>query len=840
MARREEEIDVEIAGAEARLAALASETEAVRRRLDALEAERAAAAVAAAPLLAPASGRPAPGSTAGKIRLFRALFRGREDVFPRHWENAKNGRSGYSPACRNEWKRGLCQKVPAGGARPKFTCGDCAHQAFPPVSDEEIEKHLRGVQVMGVYPLLADETCRFLAADFDKKSWRQDVTAFLQTCAAHGVPAALERSRSGNGAHVWVFFSDAVPAAAARRMGAFLLTETMGQRHELGMESYDRLFPNQDTLPRGGFGNLIALPLQRAARDAGNTLFLDAAFEPFPDQWAYLAGLRTMAAAEVAALADRAARAGRVIGLRLPDAEGDAPVPPRARQARRHPPRVEIDGPLPRQVAAVLAQRLSIDTSGLPSPLLNQLKRLAAFQNPAFYARQNARLSTARTPRVISSAEEREGRLTLPRGCLEDARAALADHGIELTVEERREIGAPLALTFQGTLTPVQERAVRALLPHDIGVIVAPPGTGKTVAGAWLAAARARSTLVLVHRRPLLEQWVAQLALFLGLKAKKIGRIGGGKSKPTGILDVAMIQSLIRGKRVDDLVAGYGHVIVDECHHVSAASFERVLGAVRARFVTGLTATPQRRDGHQPIAAMQLGPVRFTVSAREQAARRSFAHRLVVRETGFAAGADAAAAGIQGLYAALTADAVRNDLIFDDVLRALEQGRSPIVLTERLDHLEHFAARLGRFARNLIVLHGRMKTRERREAMARLAAVPEGEERLLLATGRFVGEGFDDARLDTLFLALPVAWRGTIVQYAGRLHRLHPEKREVWIHDFVDGGVPVLARMFEKRLRGYRALGYEADADPAAAGAGVEETYLVAERGIPPAVDDFG
>ncbi|HEY4591288.1 MAG TPA: DEAD/DEAH box helicase family protein [Thermoanaerobaculia bacterium] len=456
----------------------------------------------------------------------------------------------------------------------------------------------------------------------------------------------------------------------------------------------------------------------------------------------------------------------------------------------------------------MLAQRLFVEKVGLPSSLLNEAKRLAAFQNPEFYKKQSLRLSTAMTPRVIACAEELAQHIALPRGCLGDLEELFKTHGVKLQVEDQRQEGEALELALKGELTEVQQAAAEALLQHDIGVFVAPPGVGKTVLGTYLVAKRARSTLVLVHRQPLLDQWVAQLSMFLGLEEKEIGQIGGGKRKPNGRLDVAMIQSLVRQGSVEDLVETYGHVIVDECHHVPAVSFERVLSEVKARYVVGLTATPHRRDGHHPILEMQLGPVRFAVDPKSQAARRPFEHRLIVRETSFRLEGGGKEAGIQELYAALAADEARNRLILDDVLHALEEGRSPILLTERRDHLEYFSGQLRGFVRHLVVLQGGMSPKERRELGARLAAVPDEEERLVLATGRYIGEGFDDRRLDTLLLAMPVSWKGTLVQYTGRLHRLHPKKSEVKIFDYVDREVPLLARMFERRLRTYRAIGY--------------------------------
>jgi superfamily II DNA or RNA helicase len=515
-----------------------------------------------------------------------------------------------------------------------------------------------------------------------------------------------------------------------------------------------------------------------------------------------------MAPHNVVRIATEARRKGLVVGVRSTDPAADEPtVAPWDRSPSKLSPRPRIVEPLPHRVVAVLAQRLFVEKSGLPSPLLNQIKRLAAFQNPEFFKRQNLRLSTALAPRVISCAEEIGEYVALPRGCLADLESLLREYGVELAVEDKRTEGSELGARFHGALTPAQKQAVQTLLRHETGVLVAPPGAGKTVVGICLAARRARGTLILVHRRPLLEQWIAQLGIFLGVSPAEVGRIGAGKNKPNGRLDVAMLQSLVRGDRVVDLVADYGHVIVDECHHVPAVSFERVMREVKARFVTGLTATPHRRDGHHPILEMQIGPIRHVVYSRGHSAR-PFARELRVRETGFTLPLSAAPPAIQDVYRQLACDPQRNALIVDDVIAAIEAGRSPIVLTERRDHLEFLAGELSKAVKNVIVLQGGMTEKMRREASERLEAVPVGGERVIVATGRFAGEGFDDPRLDTLFLALPVSWKGTLIQYAGRLHRHLPEKSGVRICDFVDAGIPLLEAMFRKRLRGYRAMGY--------------------------------
>lgn len=790
-------LDEQIARVQARLDDVVRERGQLEQDLAGLRGRRESIARAEA-ASSHAHDAPSTRSAADKVALFRSLFAGRADVFPKHWHNPKSDRKGYSPACSNEWVKGVCDK-------PRVKCGECPNQAFIPVTDRVILDHLQGRHVAGVYPMLDDETCHFLAVDFDKDGWKDDVAAFVETCHRFDVPAAVERSRSGNGAHVWFFFGTRVPAVAARKMGCFLLTETMARRHELSMSSYDRLFPNQDTMPRGGFGNLIALPLQHQARALGNTEFLDTELNPHPDQWAYLESIERIEPTRVESLARRASETGQVIGV--PMAEDEESETPWLRLPSRRRKKVKVDGPLPPNVKAVLGSQVFVETDGLPSALVNQIKRIAAFQNPEFYKKQAMRLSTVLTPRVINCAEDLPKHVGLPRGCLDALQELLTEHQIELALQDERTDGNPLDLKFNGSLTDLQKHVVRALLPHDFGVFVAPPGTGKTVVGTHLIAARARATLVLVHRTQLLDQWRAQLALFLDVKPSEIGQIGGGKRKANGRLDVAMIQSLVRRDEVDDLVSTYGHVVVDECHHVPAVSFERVMRETRARYVTGLTATPQRRDGHHPILQFQLGPVRFSIDPRGEAAKRRFEHRLIVRDTAFTLGVPEPS-GIQEIYGRIAADPRRNEQILDDVVRALDEGRSPVLLTERREHLDYFAERLKNLARHLVVLQGGMGVKQRREVVAQLASIPDGEERLLLATGRFLGEGFDDARLDTLFLAMPVSWKGTLVQYAGRLHRRHDDKTEVRIYDYVDRNVPMLARMFDKRMKGYRSMGY--------------------------------
>ena len=792
----------------------AGEAARIRERLARLDAERAqleqrlaelARAHLPAPEIAGRGGQITNRSpTRDKLALFRTLFGGREDVYPRRWENAGKGKAGYAPVCANEWKRGVCHK-------PRVRCGACPNQAFVPVTDKAVEGHLRGRHTLGVYPMLADDTCQFLAADFDKETWRRDAGAYLAACRAKGVPAALERSRSGNGAHVWFFFEEPVAASLARRLGAHLLTEAMERNPDIGFRSYDRFFPSQDTLPQGGFGNLIALPLQGGPRESGNSVFLDGDFEPLPDQWAFLSGLRRLSATEIATIVDEAGRRGRIMGLRLPlDDEDEEPwtAPPSRRR-----PLPAIAGALPERIGAVLGDQLYVAREGLPPGLVNRFVRLAAFQNPAFYAAQAMRRSTFGTPRIVACAELLSHHVALPRGCLDATEGLLEELGIGLDLRDERHAGRPIDTTFLGELTPEQAVAADALLANDTGVLAATTAFGKTVVAASLLATRGTNTLILVHRRQLMDQWIARLGAFLDLPHCAIGKISGRGRKPTGVVDVAVIQSLVHGDEVDDIVAEYGHLIVDECHHLSAPSFEKVARRAKVKYVLGLSATVTRQDGHHPIVFMQCGPVRFRASAKSQARQRPFAHRALLRLTAFRLpeGIETERPPIQHVYGALAEDVARNDMIFDDVLSALEAGRSPLVLTARKDHAQRLAERLGRFARNVLFLRGGMGVKQRRAVMRRLEEISDTEERVLIATGRYIGEGFDDARLDTLFLAMPVAWRGTLAQYVGRLHRLHPAKREVLVYDYVDESVPVLRRMTQKRIRGYRNLGYSVE-----------------------------
>jgi superfamily II DNA or RNA helicase len=705
-----------------------------------------------------------------KVQIYRSLFKGRTDVYALRWE-AKDGRAGYLPACAHEWNRPICQK-------PEIKCSECLNRTLLPLTNQVIIGHLNGEHTIGLYPMHKDGTCSFLAVDFDKNNWQKDVQAFIQVCKDLGLPFSVERSRSGNGAHVWFFFSDKTESVLARKFGYTLLTKTLEHRHEIGMSSFDRMFPNQDTLPKGGFGNLIALPLQRQAGLQGNSLFVDENFNPYPDQWIYLSSVKKISKRELMKFIDQVA----------------SPIAVSAKS-------IEV---LPKRLTVHLKNGLYINKQHLPSSLSGKIMEAVTIKNPEYYKAQSRRMPTFSIPRVIKCYTENQNFLILPRGCRADLDKLLVDSGIEVLYKDESFEGEPLAAQFTGQLTSQQTDAVSQLLLHDNGVLSATTGFGKTVAAAALIAERKVNTLIIVDKTQLKQQWVSQLKSFLTLPEKEIGEVGGGKRKITGKVDVVTLQSLAYKGEVKSFITQYGQVIVDECHHISAFTFERVLKHVRARYVYGLTATPIRKDGLHPIIFMQCGPIRYKVDARSQAKVRPFIHKLIVRNTRFSSKSE----NIQELYKYLAKDEKRNQMLFEDVLHALEERRSPIILTERIEHLEYLSDKFKGFAKNIIVLSGNLSKKEQKAALERLANTPDTEERLVIATGKYIGEGFDDARLDTLFLAMPISWKGTLQQYVGRLHRLHDQKLEVRVYDYVDKRVPVLERMFAMRQSGYKTMGY--------------------------------
>jgi len=730
-------------------------------------------------------------STDDKVALFRRLFRGRDDVWALRWESKTSGKAGYSPACANEWQPGICGK-------PRIKCGDCSHRQLIPVSDPVFYRHLAGEHTIGVYPLLEDDFCYFLAVDFDEAEWQADALAFMMSCNELGVPAALEVSRSRQGAHIWVFFASRVLARDARRLGTAIISHTCSRTRQLKLGSYDRLFPNQDSMPKGGFGNLIALPLQKGPRESGGSIFVDASLRPYPDQWAFLASVVPMNAHDIEPTILQATGHTHPLDVTFINEE-DLATPWKPEKSSGTGLNISLPAPL----KITLANLIYFEKAQLPQVLVNRLIRLAAFQNPEFYKAQAMRMSVWDKPRVIGCAENYPQHIALPRGCLDSALSLLHNSGITCEIIDERFAGTECDVTFLGKLRPDQEAAVSELLLHDCGVLCAPTAFGKTVTASAVIAHRKVNTLVLVHRTELLKQWQERLRLFLQT-SNGIGVIGGGKHKPGGNIDIAVMQSISRHGEVDPLVKNYGQIIVDECHHIGSVSFDAILKEAHARYVLGLTATPVRRDGLHPVIFMHCGPIRHTAARPKESP-----HNLeVISRTRSTHGNLPSDARIQDVFREIVLDHNRTVAIANEVRNAFGQGRKVLVLTERTDHLDDIATTLVSLKLSPFVLHGRLSKKKRTVIISELNALPPDAPRILLATGKLVGEGFDHPPLDTLVLAMPVSWKGTLQQYAGRLHREHSGKTDVRIIDFVDTGYPALLRMWDKRQRGYKAMGY--------------------------------
>ena len=746
-----------------------------------------------------------PQSPEEKVALFLDLFGTRRSVFPKRWENAKTGKSGYAPACDNEWRPGVCRK-------PQIKCTECPHQKFPPLDDHAVELHLRGIHTLGVYAITEDNSCRFLAADFDGDGWKENIAAYREAGSRAGVMVAMERSRSGRGGHAWIFFSEPMPASLARKLGVILLAKASALRPTMGLDAFDRFFPNQDVVSVGGFGNLIALPLAKHPRQDGNTLFLDQEFRPIPDQWEYLASLR------------------RLSGPQLQDLVGKmAPLAPLGEQSssetsdfvlQSDEATLDLARPLVRpgmltgELTIRLDSKIHIPRT-VPIPILAALKRLASFANPVFHEKLRLRFPTFDIPRFLFAGEWHADRLVLPRGVLDPCRSILEDAGAMVAIQDQRDEGTRCAWKFHGDLRPKQQTAVREMAGHDIGVLCAPPGAGKTVMGCALIARHRTSTLVLVHRALLLDQWRESAMRFLGLKKKEIGVWKGAKPRVTRRLDVAMLPSLSRAQDYASALSGYGLVIVDECHLVPAASFELLLKACPARRIVGLTATPQRKDRLEKLLYLQCGPIRHTLAST--GSDESNNRVVIVRRSSiaFPPGMPPQPA-IHEVWDALVADEGRLQMIVADICACAEEGRAPLVLADRKSYLDRIEAALAAHPVAGFVARYRLESGVGKKARTDIRQrIDEHYEKntpfVLLATASLIGEGFDLPQLDTLILAMPLSFKGRLIQYAGRLHRDHEGKSSARIYDYLDENSPLTRAMFRRRSLGYRQMGYQMD-----------------------------
>lgn len=732
-------------------------------------------------------------SNEDKVKLFMSIFSARTDVYAKRWTSNKTGKSGYSPVCKNEFNKYKCDKF-------NVKCSECVHRELAPLTEDVIMKHLKGEITIGIYPLLLGDMCNFLAIDFDKKTFEADVSAFWNICDDLNVPIYVERSRSGNGAHVWIFFKESISAKTARKLGNILLTRTM-DKVSLELDSYDRLFPNQDTMPNGGFGNLIALPFQGKSSKDGNTVFVNKYFEAYENQIEILSNIKKLTLDEVCELINKY---GSEDYEEPATEEGDDEIP------KKDNIKETI---FKNNIECIFDNEIYIKKLKLLPNERTYLKRLASFTNPKFYELQKLRMPVYNTPRIISCFEEDERFLILPRGCIDSMREICTKSNVQLKIKDTRETGIKTDFTFNGKLTSKQQKAMDELLKYETGVLCATTGFGKTVVASKIISELKTNTLILVNRTSLLEQWKERLSFFLGINKKEIGQIGAGKNKQTNILDIGSLQTLYKQDNIDDIVKKYGLVIVDECHHISAFSFEQVLKKIRAKNVYGLTATPIRKDGQHPIIYMQCGKIRYRVSNKELKQNKEMEHSVIVRKTNYKYIPEEYKEKIQiaEILTNIAKSEYRNNIIVEDIKNVIEQGRAPIVLTERVEHLEILKNKIEEL--NLyvpIIIYkgnmGKKKLKDIRDIIEE--ADKQNKPRIIIATSTSIGEGFDDNRLDTLFLTMPVSWKGRIIQYVGRLHRKHVDKKKVIVYDYLDD-MKVLDKMYNRRLKGYKVAGYE-------------------------------
>ena len=750
-----------------------------------------------------------------RVALFMSLFKGREDVFARRWFSKSTGKAGYQPVCVNEWRRGVCDKK-------TYKCAECPNRDFAPLTSQDVYRHLEGkdencCDVVGLYAIMPDNNCSFLCTDFDDKSckhgYKDDVLAFVGVCRDWQIPYAIERSRSGNGAHVWIFFEEPLPAFKARRLGNAILTEAMNRDGRMSFNSYDRFFPNQDRLPEGGFGNLVALPLQGQARKNLNSVFVDDDFLAYKDQWTFLYNIKKLREDDV----------DKLLNLHVNEEFGALSTSSESKPWVTPTPQDVTKADFYSTMEIVKADKIYIPLKSISAKVLNHLKRIAAFKNPEFYSKQALRLSTYSVPRIISCFDITDEYLAMPRGCEDAILSFLNDNNVKYSITDETSHGKKISVTFTGKEREEQTDAINALLTYSNGVLHATTAFGKTVTAAAIIARKKVNTLILVHSKALLTQWHERLTEFLDIDFKEteepkkrgrkkvfspIGCLDSTCNTLHGIIDIALIQSCLDENGVKPFVQDYGMVIVDECHHVSSITFENVLKNIKAHTVYGLTATPIRKDGQQPIIFMQCGPIRFSADAKSQIAKQSFDRYLIPRFTSYRSITEDRQT-ITAMYQSLSEDTVRNDLIVKDICKVVDSGRTPIILTNRTSHVTLLAEKLKTTIPNVITLTGSDTTKDKREALQRLQTISPSEPLVIVATGKYVGEGFDYPRLDTLFLALPISWKGLVAQYAGRLHRENEGKKDVRIYDYIDIHEPVCDSMYRKRLKGYASIGYK-------------------------------
>ena len=777
------------------------------------------------------------------IQYFYHLFKGRNDVYSKRSgkANKKTGKHGYYTQCWNFWKDGICSKK----NNPQFSCSECQNQRYKELTGQVLYEHLIGAKedasdVIGLYPMFPDETINFLVFDFDchddkiagddganlDLEWMTEVNAFRKICDINEVPVLVERSRSGKGAHIWMFFAKPILAITARKFGTALLTKGAESVNMRSFKYYDRMLPAQDHIPvnaksgKPGLGNLVALPLQGQALKNGNSAFIDENWNAYPNQWDCL---KTVKKLSIETIEERIKEwsAEGILGVLSsefnpePDANNDIKPWDKA----RHPLNKED---VSSAVEIVVADKVYICTKGMRPRMQNALRRMAAFSNPDFYKKAAMGLSTKGIPRIVFCGYDDSGYMCVPRALLDPVIDRFKEADIPFSYTDNRCAGTPLIVSFNGTLYEEQMRGAKAILEHDNGILAATTSFGKTVVGAYMIAQRKTNTLILVHNTEIQKNWIEDLEKFLDIRAelpeyqtktgrvKKrksvIGKLYAGHNSMTGIIDVAIFSSLGKGDEINPIIEKYGMVIMDECHHGAAQTVEDVVGAAKAKYVYGLTATPKREDGLEKKVFMQFGPIRFRYTAKERAEKQGIYHFVYPRFTRLVSASDLKVT--EANRAVIECDS-RNEQIIADVENCIQNGRTPLVLTKYKEHAQLLYQRLQGKADHVYLLQGGGSRKAKDEMRMQMRSVPVEESVVLVAIDKYIGEGFNFPRLDTMMLTMPAAAEGNIEQFAGRLHRDYESKTEVIIYDYVDSHIRVLEKMYHKRLRTYKKIGYE-------------------------------
>ena len=759
------------------------------------------------------------------VRFF-SMFWGREDVY------AKRGKKGgHFPQCDNRWNSSLCPKQQG----KKIFCNECEHKKWTKVSARKIIAHLignkeDGSDVIGVYPLLPDGKCRFIVFDFDNHEkgaeatdfaniddeWHKEVDALRKICIINGIKPLVERSRSGRGAHVWIFFKKAIPAGVARNFGFLLLDKGSASINLKSFHYYDRMYPSQDVA--NGIGNLIALPLQGQALKNGNSAFIDENWNAYPNQWDILFNNT-----EKLSIKEIEQYMGK---WREELAENKEKVYDADRYTRPKPWRKKCEffkEDVVGKIHIVLSNGIYIDTLNLMPRIQNQIRSLAAFDNPEFYKNKRLGYSNYYNFSAVYLGKDIDGYIQIPRGLREKIIEECEKAGIPIDVSDEREIGHPIRVDFKGDLRTQQELAAEKLLSHSDGVLSAATAFGKTVVCSYLIAERKVNTLILLQSKDLLNQWIDELNKFLeireeppeyitktGRKKKRqdvIGVLHGNKNTLTGIIDVAMVGSMYKKGEFNDLVNSYGMVIMDECHHAASKTSIELLQKINAKYVYGVSATPKRGDDLDKIIYMLLGPLRHKFTSLERAQEQGIGHYFIPRYTRVVDNIESKN-NINKAYNLISDSKVRNEMIIEDVRSCVNKKQTPVILTRFKDHAKYLYDGLKNMADHVFLLYGDNSDKKNADIRAELKKIPQDETLILIATGQKIGEGFDFPRLDVLMLAAPVSFEGRLEQYVGRLNRDYEGKEAVYVYDYIDSHIRFFDRMYAKRLRTYKKIGF--------------------------------